>query len=181
MARTGTTALTAYIASHPQVKLVVGGALWHRLESDYVRTNVNWSFIDGVLDEFCPYRILLKQPWLERNEDFFERAIGAKVLYCTREMDSLYLSWATSPYAGEDCRYQPDRMYLKDIPYFFNLMSKGAMRVRKEKMSPELAKPLGKFLRLDPSGFDPERIIKKWEGAREREWIEARAIWRDKE
>ena len=83
MARTGTSALTAYLASHPDIKLVVGGPLWHRLESDYFRKDIDWKFLDGVLDEFPTKKILIKQPWLERNTAFFDRAKDAKVIICT--------------------------------------------------------------------------------------------------
>lgn len=180
MARTGTSALAAYLASHPDVKVVVGGPMWHRLESDYVRTGVNWDFIDGVLKEFWPKRILLKQPWLEKNEDFFERARGAKVLVCTRSPDTLFASWQQSPLAGMEVRKHPWETYGFGMLCCLRLRMDGAMVVRQERMTPELAKPLGKFLGIRIDRFDEARIKDKWTGVKDLEWIKSIAVWRDR-
>ena len=180
MARTGTSALAAYLGSHPDVKPVVGGPLWHRMESDYVRAAVDWGFIDGVLKEFWPRMVLLKQPWLEKNVEFFERARGAKVLVCTRDFETLFSSWQQSPLSGGECGRKPVETYAHGLFCCARLMMKGALEVRKERMGPELSEPLGRFLGLRPEGFDPARISARWNGVRDKEWLEAKAIWRDK-
>jgi hypothetical protein len=180
MARTGTSALAAYLASHPDIKLVVGGPLWHRLESDYLRKAPDWEFVDGVLKEFFPKKILLKHPWLERNDVFFDRAKGAKVIVCTRDMETLFSSWSTSPYVGADCKERATMVYLRFVMDFMRLKMAGAMEVKKEKMSPDLAVPLGKFIGVNPSGFDSKRIESKWTGINDKAWVESVAIWRDK-
>lgn len=183
MARTGTSALAAYLASHPDLRLVVGGPLWHRLESDYVRSTPNWEFIDGVLDEFFPCKIVIKQPWLEKNYAFFERAKAAKVIVCLREMETLFSSWSTSPYVGIDCKERPLAVNLRFLMDFMMLKTEAGrkvMEVRKEGMSPDLARPLGEFIGVNPDGFDPKRITSKWTGVNDREWVESIAIWRDK-
>lgn len=181
MARTGTSALTSYVGSHPDIKLVIGGGLWHRLESDYLRRELNWDFVDSVLDEFFPKKVLFKQPWLENNEDFFERAVGAKVIVCTREKDTLFNSWMSTENVDGECKTKPMEPYLQGMIQLLKRKSEGAMEVRKERLSSELAVPLGRFIGVDPRGFDAERISKKWRGPEERAWIEARAIWRDKQ
>lgn len=180
MARTGTSALASYVGSHPDIKPVVGGGLWHRLESDYLRRAPDWDFVNSVLDEFFPKKVLFKQPWLENNEEFFDRAAEAKVIVCTRERETLFNSWMSTENVGSDCKTRPMEPYLQGMIQFLRRTSKGAMEVRKECMSPNLAASLGRFLEVDPRGFDSERMVKRWRGPEEKAWLEARAIWRDK-
>jgi hypothetical protein len=179
MARTGSTALTAYIGTHPDVVLVVDGAQWYRAETDLVQDDIQWDVIDRLLEASKPKYVLIKRPWLERRLEFFERARMAKVIVCFRGKEALFRSWNTSLMAGEEGRHNPDKVYDGQIAYCESLLDCGALRMDHEDLGPHQAKRLGEFLGIDPNGFDASRIEQYWRSLNERQWIRENAMWLD--
>ena len=177
MAKTGTSALAGYVGSHPDVKLVVGGGLWFNAESDLLNGTPDWETIDRLLKEHSPHRILLKKPWVEGMTSLFERVSPKNAIVCYRDRDTLYCSWNYTEFVGLECKLTPDVVYNNDLPICYNLVEKGAMRISMESMGEHQAPVLGEFLHLDPAGFDPSRIQKRWSSWKEKEWLEKHAIW----
>jgi hypothetical protein len=177
MARTGTSATTAYIGSHPDVTLVVNGHTWYRAENELILGDVDWETIDGLLRDHRPNIVLLKRPWLDRNEDFFRRAPEAKVVVCFRDPETLFLSWNVSHMAGTQGRKDPQGLYDEHLQFSKRRVEEGALRMDMEALGVHQASRLGQFLKLSPEGFDPARIERRWFGLQERPWLEENAIW----
>ena len=185
MARTGTSATAAYIGSHPSVRLVVGDGMWSFAESDLARQekgDVCWDTIEELLREHFPNRILIKQPWASANMSFLWMVLrrGGKIIICFREKRSLLDSWNKSPHVSSSTKLYPEKTYNDWLKCDERVIQMGAMRVDMEKLGPDMAVPLGKHLRLDPNGFDPERIKKRWEEILEEPWVKKHAIWKDR-
>ena len=177
MARTGTSAFTSYIGSHPDVKLVVSSLVWYNAENDLLNGVPDWETVDRLLKEYSPHRILLKKPWVEGIPSLFERISPKNTVVCYRDRESLYCSWNRTEHVGLECKLRPDIIYENDLPMCYKLVEKGALRMSMESMGNNQEKILGKHLRLDPAGFDSTRIQKRWSGRNEREWLEKHAIW----
>jgi len=178
MPRTGTSALASYVGSHPDVRLVVGGDYWKRCESNLVRDgNIEWKLLNGVMKKLEPWRVLIKQPWLETNMDFFPRVPGARVIVCFRQTEGLFDSWFRTWTAGREGKYQPQKVYEQKLIYGEELVSSGALRIDMEKLGSHIAKKIGRHLDLDHRGFDAERIKKKWREDKERQWVMENAVW----
>jgi hypothetical protein len=177
MARTATSATAAYIGSHPDVRLVVNGHQWYRAENDLVLGDVDWETIDRLLRENRPNRILLKRPWLERLQEFFDRAQEAKVIVCFRETETLFQSWYASETAGPQGRTNPQAVYDEQLPFCERRLKDGALKIDMEILGRYQAQRIGEFLGLDWTGFDNSRIERKWAGLNEREWLEKNTIW----
>jgi len=93
MARTGTSALASYIGSHPEVRLIVGDGAWQNCESDLLRDGVvKWEILDSIMEKTKPWRVLIKQPWLETNPGFFDGVLGARTIVCFRRKETLFNS-----------------------------------------------------------------------------------------
>lgn len=176
MARTGTSALASYVGSHPDIKLVVGGGLWFNAESDLLTPTPDWETIDRLLAENSTKRILLKKPWVEGMPSLFERVNPKNVIVCFRDKDSLFRSWSYTEYVGLECKLRPDVIYDNALNACYDLVCKGALRISMENMEGR-ENVLGSFLNIDPAGFDPLRIQKRWRGTAEKEWLEKNAIW----
>jgi len=177
MARTGTSALAAYIGSHPRVNLVVHGRNWFRAEVDFLLGKTDWNTIDRLLRENRPNCILLKRPWLQRQLEFFEKASDAKVIVCYRHPDTLFMSWFHSRTAGKDGRKNQQKVYDNDLPYCDALVNAGALRVDREELGTNQAERLGEFLNMDPEGFVPWRIKRRWLALEEKRWLRENTIW----
>lgn len=180
MAKTGTSAMASYVGSHPDVKLVVGGSLWFNAESDLLSPTPDWETIDRLLKEHPSHRILLKKPWVEGMPSLFERVSPKNAIVCYRDKDSLFCSWNYTEHVGLECKLTPDVVYNNDLPICFELVQKGALRMSMETMGENRARLLGEFLHLDPAGFDPLRIQKRWSSWKEKEWLEKHAIWMER-
>ena len=178
MARTGTSAFTSYIASHPDVQLVVSDYIWVNAENNLINGTPDWETIDRLLEEYKPRRILLKKPWAEGIPSLFERISPKNTVVCFRDMESLFCGWSVSEHVGNECKMTPDIIYRNDLNACYDLVQKGAYRVSMEHMMiKDQSKELGKHFGLDPAGFDPLRIQKKWRSMAEKEWLEKHAIW----
>jgi len=177
MARTATSATAAYVGSHPKVNLIVSGELWYRAENDLIGKDIDWGKIDDLLRKYRPNRVLIKNPWLERYNAFFEKVQDAKVIVCYRRPETLFQSWHVSWMAGRKGRDNPQLVYDDQLVYCDQRLEEGALRVNKELIGPQQSLRIGGFLGLDPEGFDADRIRQKWMGLREREWLENNTIW----
>jgi len=177
MARTATSATTAYIGSHPDVTLVVNGHTWYRAENELVLGDIDWETIDRLLRDCRPNRLLLKRPWLEGNDEFFQRTQEAKVVVCYREPATLFISWHASEMAGPQGRKNPRELYEEKLPFCDKRVENGALRMDKETLGQYQAARLGKYLKLDSVGFEAARIERAWGALSERKWLEKNAIW----
>lgn len=178
MPRTGTSALASYVGTHPDVRLIVGGDSWRLCESDIVRDrNVRWDILDSIMEKTSPWRVLIKQPWLETDVDFLKRVPGARVIVCFRQKVGLFDSWYRTWTAGKEGKYKPEGLYERKLVYSEELVSAGAMRVDMEKVGSHLSKEIGTHLDLDYHGFDADRIKKQWSNDKERQWLMENAIW----
>ena len=178
MARTGTSATAAFIGSHPMVHLVVGGGLWYVAETDIMKGNeVSWETIDVLLKKYPLRRILVKQPWLEENSAFFDRAEGASVIICRKESKDLFYSWIKTNMVGVECKHHPDTVYKRHESYARYLVRLGALEVWPDRDGSSMAWEIGQHLRLPFEGFELDRMERRWTNKNERIWLEENALW----
>ena len=182
MARSGTSAMAAFVGSHPDISLVIGGGCWDVAESDLIRTDMgdpDWETIEEVLRDQYPKLVLLKQPWL-MNKTTFSRAIRpAKVIVCLRERRELIGSWSCTDRVGDKCRYEGAAVYEENIRNLPRLLKGGATWVYQDQMA-ESAVRIGNYLGLDPSGFDVSRLSTRWGERLEKEWLDKHTIRRER-
>jgi len=177
MARTGTSATAAFIGSHPLVKLVIGGGLWYVAETDIMKGDeVSWGAIDILLKKYPLRRILVKQPWLEANADFFKRAEGAKIIICRRELEDLFYSWLKTDMVGRECKHYPQDVYKKFDAYAKYLVRLGALEVWPERDGSSMAWEVANHLRLSFTGFSLERMERRWMNKGEKTWLDRNAL-----
>jgi len=179
MARTGTSATAAYIGTHPDVTLLVGGGLWYVAETDVMKNGVKWHVIDALLKREPLKRLAVKQPWLEGDPSFFKRAQGAKVVVCRRSYDTIEYGWLKSEMVGQACKCDPKKVYSTYEAFGAYLRMLGAIEVWPERDGPGIAVPLSVYLKLDRLGFDRDRMERKWRNRSERAWLEKHALWED--
>ena len=181
MARTGTSATASFISTHPSVKMVVGGGLWYVAETDIMKGDeVSWGSIDYLLRKYPLHRILIKQPWIESNAGFFEKAEGASVVICKRDLENLLYSWVKTDMVGRECKHHPVKVYDRYEAYQNYLIRLGALEVWPERDGSSMAWDLSKHLRLSFDGFDLSRMDKQWMNKDEKTWLEENALWDDR-
>jgi hypothetical protein len=182
MARSGTSAMAAFVGSHPEVCLVIGGGCWDVAENDLIRPDMgesDWETIKELLREQYPRRVLLKQPWL-MNRPTFSRAIRpAKVIVCLRERKELLAAWGWGERTGDKCRYEGASVYDENIQHLPRLLRGGATWVYQDKMA-ESAERIGKYLGLDPAGFDVSRLATRWQDKAEKDWLDKHSVRRER-
>lgn len=179
MARTGTSATAAYIGSHPDVNLLVGGGLWYVAETDVMKGDIDWNTIDGILRDNPLERLVVKQPWLEANASFFEKAKGAKVVVCRRSLDKLNYSWIKTEMVERECKHYPEAVYNRHEAYAKYLTMLGALEVWPEREGAGICIPLAEHLGLYHSGFDWSRMERRWLNKSEKPWLELNAMWEE--
>lgn len=178
MARTGTSATAAFIGTHPSVKLVIGGGLWYVAETDIMKgDSVSWEAIDRLLRQYPLSRILVKQPWMEANAGFFEKAEGASIVICKRDLENLFYSWAKTDMVGRECKRHPEDTYKQYDAYQKYLARLGALEVWPVRDGSSMAWDIAKHLRLPFDGFNLSRMEEKWTNKSEKEWLEENALW----
>lgn len=182
MARCGTSAMAALVGSHPDICLVIGGGCWNVAESDLIRPengDPDWETIEEVLREQYPRKILLKQPWL-MNKTTFSRAIRpAKVIVCLRERRELIGSWTITDRVGDRCKSDGSRVYDENIQNLSRLLKGGATWVYQDQMVESVGR-IGKYLGVDPDGFDVSRLSTRWGEEAEKEWLDNHSIRRER-
>ena len=183
MARSGTSVVTAYIGSHPDVRLIVGEFMWPVLETDILRPEhgePDWQTMDQLLHEHYPHRILLKQPWLMQNETLFRAIRPAKVIVCLRDRDRLINSWRSSDRVSDRCKQDPKKVYSENIAHIPRMLQQGAIWVFQDELTRDIGIRIGQHLGLDPDGFDSSLLEKRWCESLEKEWINQHSITHDR-
>jgi len=178
MPRTGTSALAAYVGSHPDVRLVVGDDYWQKCESNLVRDgDIKWGLLHTVMEKLEPWRVLVKQPWLEGNVEFHRWTQGARRIVTFRDKEDMFDSWHRTWTAGKFGRENPEELYQQRIGDSRKLVESGALGLNMSEFGSHLAGRLGEYLDLDPSGFDADVIRRRWREAEERQWVVENAVW----
>lgn len=183
MARSGTSVVTAYIGSHPDVRLIVGEFMWPVLETDILRPEKgepDWQTMDQLLQEHYPHRVLLKQPWLMQKETLFRAIRPAKVIVCLRDREKIINSWRSSERVSDRCKQDPKQVYNENIEHLPRMLKQGATWVFQDQLTRETGIRLGQYLGLDPDGFDASIFEKRWCELLEKEWIEQHSIKHDR-
>lgn len=184
MARSGTSVTAAYVGSHPDVRLVIGGGCWQVAETDLIRPEKgepDWETIDELLRENYPHRVLLKQPWL-MTRFTFQRAIRpAKIIVCLRSRRSQIGGWQSSRDRVSDrCSQEPDAVYEENIRCLPKMLASGASWVHQDQLDADMGVRIGKYLGLDPSGFDGSIVERRWKEAMEKDWLDKHSIRRER-
>ena len=182
MARSGTSAMAALVGSHPEICLVIGGGCWNVAESDLIRPEMgdsDWETIEEILRDQYPRKVLVKQPWL-MNKTTFSRAIRpAKVIVCLRERKTLIGSWGCSNRVDDRCRFEGGKVYDENIKHLPRLLNGGATWVYQDQMSESMVR-IGKYLGVDPTGFDLSRVSNRWGEEMEKEWLDKHTIRKER-
>jgi hypothetical protein len=176
MARSGTSVMAALIGSHPKVKPVIGGECWDVVETDLFRPELgppDWVKVDELLRDNYPYRIMLKQPWLMTDETLSRALKPAKLIVLIRDKSEILNSWHKSRRVGQDCRITntSGSIYDQHAQHLDRLKKEGALIVNKNQINEDLVLELGRFLRLDPRGFNLDIIKTRWKESGEKEWF----------
>lgn len=180
MPRSGTSAFAAFLGTHPDMALVVGDGMWHVAESDLVRGVPKWSAIDALLEENQDRLVVVKQPGLEMNEDFLEKAEGARILLCVRPAELVVNSWSSTGWAGKQYKGNPMLMYAKHAEAAMALIAAGRcllVRPQAIREGEDDASELACYLKVGSKGFDRRRIERRWGMSDEKLWLEEHAIW----
>lgn len=184
MARSGTSVTAAFLGSHPEVKLVIGGGCWQVCETDLIRMEMgepDWRSIDELLRDNYPKRILLKQPWVMNNWMFARAIRPAKIVVCLRERRSQIGGWQNRrDMVSERCQKEPDTVYNECISHLPRLLSEGATWVHQDQMDAEMAQRVGRHLGLEPAGFDLSILGRRWKEAMEKDWLDKHTIRKER-
>ena len=182
MARSGTSIVSAYLGTHSEVKLVVGGPLWWQCENEILSSDASktrWDIIDELLAKYPTKRILLKRPWIEGQVELFKKAFWADVIVCRCQKEKLFGSWRKTQHVSQAVKENPLPMYEKHSAYADALERNGALRIDRDSIPTLSAERLGDFLNLDPDGFNQGRLMKVWHNKAEKDFLKVRAIWRE--
>lgn len=184
MARSGTSITAAFLGSHPDVQLVIGGGCWSVCETDLIRPELgdpDWQSIDELLRDCYPKRVLLKQPWLMTWTTFGRAVRPAKMVVCLRDKRNQIGGWQSSrDRVSQKCQMEPDAVYTENILHLPRLLSEGATWVHQDQMDAEMAQRVGRHLGLDPAGFDLTLLDRRWKEAMEKEWLDKHSIRKER-
>lgn len=183
MARSGTSATTAFLGSHPDIQLVIGGGCWPVVETDLLRPEMgepDWDSIDELLRDHYPRRVLLKQPWLQPKTTFFRAIRPAKVVVCLRDRREQICAWQGTDRASARCRMDPGAVYEEYIRPLSRMLAEGATWVYQDRLDASLSVRLGKYLGVDPDGFDTGILDRRWRECLEKEWLDKRAVKKER-
>lgn len=184
MARSGTSVTTAFIGSHPDVRLAIGGACWPVAETDLIRPEMgepDWESIDELLRDNYPHRVLIKQPWMMSSETFSRAIRPAKVVVCLRDRRNQVGGWNNTrdrvPYR---CILEPQTVYTENILQLPRMLASGATWVHQDQLDEALSIRLGKYLGLDPKGFDTSILDRRWKEVMEKDWLDKHSVRKER-
>lgn len=183
MARSGTSVTTAFVGSHPDVRLVIGGGCWDVCETDLIRPEMgepDWDSIDELLRDNYPRRILLKQPWLQTKTTFLRAIRPAKVIVCLRDRIDQTACWSGSGRVSDRCKLDPTAVYDEFTEPLPRLLKNGATWVNQDQLNPAQADRLGRYLGLNPAGFDTSILGRRWKDNLEKDWLDKHSIRKER-
>jgi hypothetical protein len=175
---------TAFVGSHPDIITVIGNGCWDVVETDLIRPEKgepDWESIDELLRDNYPKRVLLKQPWLMSKTTFFRAIRPAKVIVCLRDRRNQINGWQTRRDRVSDrCNMEPRTVYEENILHLPRMLKEGATWVHQDQLNDSLSVRLGKYLGLDPAGFDTSILDRRWKDSMEKDWFEKHSVRKDR-
>jgi hypothetical protein len=162
---------------------VTGGGCRPVCETDLIRPELgepDWDSIDELLRDTFPRRVLLKQPWLQTKTTFFRAIRPAKVIICLRDRSEQIGGWRGTDRAPERCRMDPSAVYDEFMEPVPRLLADGATWVNQDALNDSQAVRLGRYLGLDPAGFDTTILDRRWKELNENEWLDKHSVRKER-